>query len=76
MAVITNNDAKVKHSELFALCLELFGNEFRNKYTSPREEFRDWLNDKTGLKEDHILNKIPALDAWIAALKQLKNNRG
>lgn len=75
MGLITNEESKMKHSELFALCIELYGSEFKEKYTSPREAFRDWLNEKTGLNEDHILNKVPALNAWIDALKRIKDNR-
>lgn len=74
MALATDIIMKHKTSELYSLCAKLFPDEFRHNFTASRPEFRDWLNQKTGLAVDHIINKHEAVDAWIEKLKSMSNS--
>jgi hypothetical protein len=68
---LTDSEMKVKMSRICALCEELFPDEWLGKYTSSREDFRDWLNTKTSLDVDHTADKSEALIAWCNALETL-----
>ena len=74
MALGTDLLMKHKTSELYSLCVLLFPEEFRQIYAASRAEFRDWLNLKTGLNVDHIINKHEAMDSWIEKLKSLSQS--
>lgn len=71
MALATDIVMKHKTSELYSLCSSLFPDEFGFYFGASRTEFRNWLNEKTGLNVDHIINKHEAVDAWIEKLKSL-----
>lgn len=64
-------DAKKKTSQLYSICSELFGDEFNKMFVAKREDFRDWLNEKTGCKVDHIIDINGAVDAWIEKLEAM-----
>lgn len=74
MAVDQCLSMKHKTSELYSLCASLFPDEFKRNFTAPRNEFRDWLNSKTGLSVDHITNRDEAMDAWIEKLKSMSKS--
>lgn len=69
MSLSTDQHAKRKTSRLYELCSKLYGKEFNGMFTAKREVFRDWLNEKTGCQEDHIIDLHKALDRWIAELE-------
>jgi hypothetical protein len=64
-------DIKALTARLCELCEQLFDNEWEGKYNGKREEFRDWLNEKTGLNVDHLIKKEFALQAWISKLEEM-----
>lgn len=45
--------------------------EFNRMYQAEPKKFRDWLNCKTGLDEDHTINKITAIKAWVSAIDHI-----
>lgn len=65
------NEVKYKTSKLFELCQKLWPEEFVGMFTAKREAFRDWMNKKTGLEMDHIINKRTAVLAWVEVLEKL-----
>lgn len=71
MATLTDLQTKEKITRLCELCEQLWPNEWPGKFSGRREDFRDWLNDKTDLDVDHIENKSEAIIAWINKLEQL-----
>lgn len=71
MTELNANETKAKIVYLCARCEALWPGEWEGKFTGTREEFRDWLNSKTGLTVDHITNKSAALIAWCDALALL-----
>jgi hypothetical protein len=62
-------DKKALIARLCVLCEKLYPEEWQGKYTGSREEFRKWLNEKTGLNVCHITNQEEALKAWVDALE-------
>lgn len=68
---LTDVEIKLKSARLCALCEQLWPDEWPGKYTGSREDFRDWLNEKTELDVDHITNKSAALTAWVEKLEEL-----
>jgi len=71
MGLSTDIEAKWKTSRIYELCAKLFPKEFQGMFIAPREQFRDWLNEKTGCQVDHIADKHHALDAWLEILELL-----
>lgn len=70
---MSNDDLlQYKVSRIYSLCFSLFYNEFKLKFLCSKEEFRDWLNLKTGLNVDHIQNKETAFTAWLEQLENMK----
>lgn len=68
---LTDEEIKEKAARLCILCEALWPDEWIGKYISTQEGFRDWLNEKTGLNEDHILDKSSSLTAWVDKLEEL-----
>lgn len=64
-------EAKHKISRIYHMADKLFRDEFKWIFTRSRLEFRDWLNSKTQLNEDHIKDRDKALDRWLDALQWL-----
>lgn len=62
-------DTRMLAAKICELCAEKWPDEFQGKYAGARENFRDWLNEKTGLQVDHIIHKEDALNAWISAIE-------
>lgn len=60
-------------ARLCVLCEELYPEEWPGKYTGTREDLRDWLNTKTSLNVDHIVDQEGALQAWVTALQEIKD---
>jgi hypothetical protein len=62
---------ETKHitARICVICEERWPDEWPGKYTGKMEDFRDWLNQKTGLNVCHITNKEAALKAWLEALE-------
>jgi len=71
MTLSTDQNAKWKTSKLYELCDKLFGAEFNGMFVAKREIFRNWLNEKTGCNEDHIVDLHKALDAWLVELNKM-----
>lgn len=67
----SEKDLKYKTSRLYELCTQLWPIEFREKFTVSREDFKAWLNSKTGLEVCHIKNKLQAIEAWLEKLEFL-----
>lgn len=59
-------------ARLVVLCKEMWPVEFAAKYTGKQADFRDWLNEKTGLNVDHTIDKEVALNAWIDKIVAMK----
>lgn len=70
-----DSDAKMKMSEIYSLCNKLFSKEFAQVFAASREEFRDWLNEKTSLDCNHMSDKHESLDAWIFRLREMARDR-
>lgn len=64
-----NVKAKRKISRIYHMANKLFKDEFKIIFNKSRVDFRDWLNEKTNLKEDHIVNRDEALSRWLKALE-------
>lgn len=69
--MLTDAELKDLTAQLCTLCEALYPNEWPGKYTDTRENFRDWINAKTGLSVDHTIDKEGALTAWVNKLKTL-----
>jgi hypothetical protein len=69
MALINTKDLTAR---LCVLCEELYPDEWLGKYTMSREDFKDWINIKTSLNENHITNQVGALTAWVNKLEEIK----
>ena len=59
-------------ARLVVLCKDMWPLEFATKYTAKQADFRDWLNEKTGLNVDHTIDKEVALTAWINKIVEMK----
>jgi len=67
----SDDPLKFKVSRVYSICRELWPDEFDGIFTARREEFRDWLNSKTGLEEDHMVDKSRAIVNWLNELEEL-----
>jgi hypothetical protein len=68
---LTASEIKEKNARLCVLCEQLWPDKWPGKYAGSREDLRDWLNEKTSLDVDHILDKSTALTAWVDKLEIL-----
>ena len=68
------NELKMHTSRLYDLCSKLYADEFPSMFIAPREKFRDWLNEKTGLNEDHMRDKNNAIKNWVDVLEVIAKN--
>lgn len=64
-----------KMSRVFELCNKMFKEEFKYFYTARKEEFRDWINQKTGCHEDHMIDKDKACDEWMEKLELIYKHK-
>lgn len=60
---------KIVLGRLMRFCSERWPDEFKRKYIGPQEEFRDWLNEKTGLSVNHLQDKEGAIRAWTSSIE-------
>lgn len=67
----TYKELKILTAKLYALCNMFWPDEFNRMYQAEPKKFRDWLNCKTGLDEDHTINKITAIKAWVSAIDHI-----
>lgn len=68
-----NIDTKALAARMCEIAEILFGEEFEGKYIGTREDFRDWMNSKTGLNVDHTIDKPGALEAWVNKLEEMNS---
>jgi len=68
------NELKRFTSHLYDLCSKLYPDEFNTMFTASRETFKDWLNEKTGLNEDHVRDKNNAIKNWVEVLEKIAAN--
>ena len=73
---MANDSLNHKVSRMYEICLKLWPDEFREKYAGRRQEFNDWLNEKTALNEDHSANRAQAILNWLDELEHLFSKRG
>lgn len=69
--MMTAEQLKQLTADLCNLCATLYPDEWPGKYSETRENFRDWLNTKTGLNVDQIVDKENALTQWVNKLNGL-----
>ena len=60
---------KHKVSKIYGICMKLWPDEFQKQYAGRREDFNNWLNEKTGLNEDHTHNRTKAIKEWLSELE-------
>lgn len=60
---------KIQLSKLLTICKERWPDELKQHYTAAQVDFRDWLNEKTGLNVDQRYDTDDAVDAWLNALE-------
>ncbi len=65
-----------KISRLYELCIKIWPVEFQQKYAGTRREFNDWLNEKTGLNEDHANHREQAILNWLDELEHIAKQKG
>jgi len=58
-------------SRVYEICRKMWPDEFNVMFTADKEVFRDWLNSKTGLNEDHSTRKNVAVTNWLKRLEQI-----
>jgi hypothetical protein len=72
----TMSDVNIKSysAEIYTICNSLWPDEFQGKYIGTMEDFRDWLNTKTALDENHIPydQREAALKAWLDVLQSME----
>lgn len=68
------HDEKIKRqiSRIYAHCQFFWPDEFSAIFLSNRETFRDWLNKKLNMNEDHIKNKTVAIEKWLHVLQKMR----
>ncbi len=66
-------DTKALAARMCELSEKLFHDEFHWKYIKSQEDFRDWMNSKTQLNVDHIIDKAGALEAWVNKLEEMNS---
>lgn len=63
-------------SRMYELCMKLWPVEFQRAYAGKRHEFNDWLNEKTGLNEDHSADRERAVNRWLDELEHMMRKQG
>ncbi len=68
---LTDEQIKLKTARLCELCEELWPDEWPGKYVGTQVAFKDWLNTKTSLSVNHMIDKSAAITAWLDKLEEL-----
>jgi hypothetical protein len=72
---ISHHEMKFMTSRIYDICQQLYGDEFKVMYPKSKIEFSNWLNEKTGLNENSLLNPIKATVNWYDELERIFNKR-
>lgn len=72
---LTHEELKFMTSRIYVLANELFKNEFSEMYAKPKSEFMEWLNKKTGLNENIVLDHKSATINWLDKLEFMYKQR-
>lgn len=70
-----DENIKAYTAEICRICESLYPDEWPGKYTGLQSDFKDWLNEKTGLIRDHRVyeNREAALKAWMDKLLEIES---
>jgi hypothetical protein len=70
-----DENIKTYTAEICRIAEKLYPDEWQGKYISSQSDFKDWLNNKTSLNEDHRIyeNKEAALKAWMESLQAIES---